>query len=396
MTEPVRRGLSEIAGDFLSHRRQDLQRFAAGAQAVERQGYDIAANAGRYFLRPELAGLDLGLRILGGGLGPAVAKRQQIATQRPAPSRLAPRQPVLPPTKSLPQRSWLDRNEVAKALAGDAARNVAIPLGAARGVWHTVEDLGDAAVFTGRLFNPMDAHLSPPGESARDELANGLKGAGRYAMSRFAHPEMAMNDIGDAWRQFRLETDPGATPQANTFMGEVKRNFDVGLNQGEAAGDVGQLLLGVGELKALSGIGKLSKAARKAKFIAEGHDPALARQFSRDYKGMGHHLLRRSWTLPSGGPIPPWLSESPFFLLKPRGILDGDFQKLHVGVDRDFHGGRRIGGGGWSAKKLGWKKYGPLERLWYGTPKALKYTALGGGSTAAGAAVDAAQGEERR
>jgi hypothetical protein len=59
----------------------------------------------------------------------------------------------------------------------------------------------------------------------------------------------------------------------------------------------------------------------------------------------------------------------------------GQFYRQHFGLDDFYHGGRigaDFGGGGWSGQKLGWTKYNPAERIWYGMPDATKTVVVGG------------------
>ena len=90
--------------------------------------------------------------------------------------------------------------------------------------------------------------------------------------------------------------------------------------------------------------------------------------------------------------MPRAISDSPFFLLKPRDVSTGDFYQRHFQVDPQYGGGKipaEFGGGRWSGKKLGWEKYGRLGRIWHGSPAPLK-AAAGAGVVGAGAAVDQA------
>ena len=140
--------------------------------------------------------------------------------------------------------------------------------------------------------------------------------------------------------------------------------------------------------------------------MARGVPPSTAAYFVQPYSGMGHHYLPRRTRLPEflgGGPIPPAISDSPFFLLKPEGIQMGDMYELHYRVDPHFNGGRvpqRFGNvRGWSGKALGWEKEDALGRIWYGAPDPLKMTVggtLGTGVVGLGAWVDEHDGQEKR
>lgn len=145
----------------------------------------------------------------------------------------------------------------------------------------------------------------------------------------------------------------------------------------------------------------LAKGEGAAKYLARGYPAGLSDYFATPYAGRGHHSLPMRTELPpslGGGPAPSWISDSPFFLLKPRDISTGDFFQRHYEVDPSYHGGKirkEFGGGAWSGKDLGWKKRGPVGRLWYGSPTPLKATA-GAGVVGVGAAVDKGWGEESK
>ena len=67
-----------------------------------------------------------------------------------------------------------------------------------------------------------------------------------------------------------------ASPSAKTLAGEVRRNVDIGMNQGEALFDVGSLAYGGAELKGLTGFGKAAEAQGAAKYLARGVPPKIA------------------------------------------------------------------------------------------------------------------------
>lgn len=119
--------------------------------------------------------------------------------------------------------------------------------------------------------------------------------------------------------------------------------------------------------------------------------PGLAARLELPYEGMGHHILGRNARLPKwlgGGRYPRWLIESDFNKIRQTSMTTRDLYRNHVGVDDQYHGGRvgrPYGGGGWSAKALGWTDYGPLDRLNYGTSpltKAVVGPVLFGGTIA--------------
>lgn len=399
MAGPARNGLSGLLTDVVESKRQELEQFLAQAEAAGRQAYDATLRFGEHLLPSAGGGLATGFGIAG-PVPPFADGRSARPSARPAsPPQARSQQRRSPPPPSPLQSvlSSLDHSHAAKAMAGDLAMKAGWIPGMARGVWHTAEGLGDTAIFARRLADPMDLIMSPPGQSAWSEALDAGNTAGGYLASRATHPDLAMQDIADGWHRFRVDNDPTATPQADTFIGEMKRRFGIGQNQGETALNFVPLPLGAAELKGLSTIGKLSRAELEAKYLAAGLEPRMAEHFAQPYKGSGHHTAPKRLRLPAmlgGGPIPSEISDSPMFLLRPKDISNGEFYKLHHGVDPFFHGGRLPGGGGWSAKKLGWTKYGPAGRLWFGTTTPMKATI--GAAAATGQAVDAADQEGQR
>jgi hypothetical protein len=271
-----------------------------------------------------------------------------------------------------------------------------------------VEDTVDGAVFGARLLNGFDPDQQ---DAAWDDVSR-VAGAGvGFARDAVSDPASAVARVKgglEGWAEdLSVKTDPEATPVADTFRGEVDRQFGIGLNQGGLLFDAATLPGGGAAIKGLS---RMGKAARELKtvdhYVARGVSPSIAAYFVEPYTGMGHHYLPRRTRLPDilgGGPIPPVISESPFFLLKPEGIQRGDMYELHYRVDPHYRGGnvpRRVGNvKGWSGRKLGWEKEDALGRLWYGAPDPLKATvggALGTGLVGFGAWVDEHDGEERR
>ena len=291
------------------------------------------------------------------------------------------------------QGSWLDRNPLARAIVGNEAQRAGLAPGVARGAWHTAEDVGHGLEFIGRIANPYDAKLSPRGGSALDVLARAAAGVVDYTANAVSNPKVVANDIGAGVRRLQIKVDPGASPPASTLAGEAARNFNIGLNRGEALFDVGSLLYGGAEAKGLAELGKVVEETGTAKYLARGYPEGLSDYFATPYAGEGHHSLPKRMKLPAwlgGGPISPVISNSALFLLKPPNVSTGDFFERHFRVDPHYYGGKirkEFGGGRWSGKDLGWQKYDRLGRLWHGSPTPLK-AAAGAGVVGAGAAVD--------
>lgn len=295
-----------------------------------------------------------------------------------------------------PPAPWWD-HPVARSAAGKVAFYVGVPLGVPRGLWHTAEGLTEGIGFASRLLNPLDAESSAPGEAAWDQVFGAGQVVGDYVGTRAKAPGMLWDDVQSANSRFGLAMNPEASPTATTTLGEWNRNFQIGMNNGELAFDILSIPFGGAEVKALAAASRMTKAARYEKYLAEGYSPRLAAYFSEKYKGMGHHTLPRRTRLPEvlgGGAVPSVILDSPVFVLKSDLYDNGQMFKLHFGVDDSYYGGgvpRRFGGGGWSARKLGWPKYQGVERLWRGstTPQKLVFA---GGAAGVGAGIDAATG----
>ena len=332
---------------------------------------------------------------------PAEAPVRSVAKVASAPARPVPTAPGRIET-------WLDESPEAKAIAGDLTRWGAVGPGVARGAWRLVEDTVDGAAFGARLLNGFD----PDQQDAAWEDVSRVAGAGvGFARDAVSDPSTAVVRVKgglEGWAEdLSVKTDPKATPVADTFRGEVDRQFGIGLNQGGLLFDAATLPVGGAAIKGLSRMGTAARGLKTVDhYVAKGVPPSIAAYFVEPYTGMGHHYLPRRTRLPvilGGGPVPPVISESPFFLLKPEGIQRGDMYELHYRVDPHFNGGkvpRRIGNvKGWSGKKLGWEKEDSLGQVWYGAPDPLKATAagaLGTGLVGFGAWVDEHDGEERR
>jgi hypothetical protein len=207
--------------------------------------------------------------------------------------------------------------------------------------------------------------------------------AADYVRKGFANPAGVRQDILNAGHKLRVDIDPTATPVAPTFTGEMARRFGIGLNQGQLGWNVASLVAGTPALKAVEGLGAVADATSAAKFAEMGFTDAQTARLAESYAGAGHHSPV-SQSLAKRLGLPGWLRDSDFNVVKPDGMNQGDFYDFHYRVDPQYYGSGfspKIGGPGWSGKKLGLQKYGLLNRIWYGTP-----TPLAGVSGAAGAA----------
>jgi hypothetical protein len=231
----------------------------------------------------------------------------------------------------------------------------------------------------------------------------------QYVRSRAARPDLLKRDAARAGGQWNKDLNPAATPVADTFAGELARRFGIGMNQGQALYDVGTIVLPVaGEVKGAAELGRFAKAG-SLKYIRMSATPEQAAYLAeRDFKTVGHHsivpqrakLVRQVPAVQNAAnslglpqlpgklfgdlPVPKFFSESAFNIVKPKGVERGMLYKRHYGLDDLYYGGKisaEFGGGGWSGQKLGWTRYGPVERLWYGTPGRTKAIGLGAPAT---------------
>lgn len=387
-----RSGVLDSVGDWMEARNAELYRLRTDAEAAGRRAWERATRTGENLaaMRPSDV-LALGARVL----------QQGRASSYPSggPTSVTPRRPT-PATSVVARASGaraptsLDRSSTAKKLAGDAARLVGTPIGVARGGVHAVEGLVDGAVFVGRLANPWDRQMSAPGQSAAEQLYRAGGDVASYVKKSVAEPESFMRDVGSQLHRANVALNPTASPVADTLAGEIRRQFDIGKNQGEAAFDVGSLAVGGPLPKSLKALGAASEAGKVEKYIAQGFSPAGAKYLAEPYPktGMGHHSgVKRADKLPDvlgGGPYPAWLVESPFNVVRPKVIPRGEFYELHYGLDDDFYGtalGKAGGRARWSGRDLGLERFGDARRIWYGTPEPTKRVA--GRSAVAGGLI---------
>lgn len=386
-SQPARSGVLETMEDFYKRRQREVAHFGEEAAAAARDAYGRAVRAGE----------DLNLPTSGDVMRYGAGILRGTTAQPESPSPSAPTSRASPPRTA---ETWLDRSSTAKAVAGDAVRYASLVPGAARGAWDTAKDVVKGVDFASRLFDPYDAESSPRGDAAWDKVFQGADGLIRSTGHAIAHPQLAIDGVRTGLDHLNVRLNPQAQSTASTFGGEMRRQAEVGLNQGEFLVDAGSLLYGGAEAKGLAGLAKAAEAAGAEKYLARGIEPGLADYFATPYTGGGHHYWPRRMNLPSslgGGPLPTVISDSPFFLLKPEGISTGDMYELHYKVDPKYGGGKipaEFGGGRWSGDELGWEKYDQLGRLWHGAPTPLKALA-GSGVVGAGALVDQVDNNEQ-
>jgi hypothetical protein len=398
---PARGSVLETMEAYRQRRMRELAHVGEAASAAARDAYGRAIRAGEDLNLPTPGDV---MRYGAGRLAGRNPQREQPSRRSPpGASPVAPRQPsVMRAPNSTPHAGpgLRDRSPTAKRVAGDAVRTAALLPGAARGAWHTAGDVADSAKFALRLLNPVDPWIHPRGEAAWDELFGRAGAAVENVSEAVANPRSVVEGVRRTGERLNRRLNPAATPVAASFADEMRRQGGIGLNQGEALFDAGALLYGGAAAKGMSRLGKAPKLPGPEKYLALGLPANQAAHFAAPYIGMGSHFMPRRSTVPKamgGGPVPKAILDSPFFLLKPKGISTGDMQKLHYEVDPFYRGGKikaEFGGGSWSGKKLGWQKHDRPGRLWYGAPTPLKVAVGGSAAVGGGAMVDQLGGDE--
>ncbi len=273
-------------------------------------------------------------------------------------------------------------SEPVRDLAGLAANTAGNAVGVAAGAKQMGQDFAGGAILGVRLLDPTDPFRHPQGEAAWDHVFDGMGAIKSAVTDAIADPHGAADRLLGKGQKLLRDTVPMATPEAPTFWGEMQRRYDIGRNQGELAVELVPYVVGAGELKGAADLGALTKASRLAKYAEQGFTKRQAARLAKPYDGAGHHaIIPQSARLPNflgGGPIPRAILDSPFNVVKPSGMTQGDFYELHFGIDRQFHG-TRVKNGRWSGKDLGLQRYAIPERVWYGTPSATKQAAASAG-----------------
>jgi hypothetical protein len=287
----------------------------------------------------------------------------------------------------------LNTNPGLRRAAGVVAQVAGAPAGVVRGAYHDGRAIRGGLDFVLDLTSPFALER----QRALKTAAAISRGAVDYVSSRAAQPELAIRDVRRAGDALNRDLNPGATPESPTVLGEAARRLRIGMNEGEAAYTVGTILAPVvGELKIASKLGRFAPPG-PAKYIAMGATPAQAAELAEPYvKGMGHHAtqprrVKKMRDLPvvktvaaavkqpdlpkamfGEANVPEGFLDSRFNVLKPENVEKGQFYRNHYGVDDRLYGGRLPNGLGWSGRALGWQRYGPYERILYGTPGATR------------------------
>ncbi len=284
----------------------------------------------------------------------------------------------------------LDHSRLAKAVGGEAAFEAGLLAGGVHSLWDTATGLYDAGKFVVSLTDPNKA------AAAWNGAVNAVRGAASYVENGVQHPGDVLNDIRSAAHQANVDYNPLGTPMNETFIGELRRKFGIGHNDGRLAGNVAQAVAG---LELVKGADVVGLAGRLGDPLAKGADAATIAAFGRDaprgvylqkaYDGVGHHFFPERWSKPLN--LPASVRNSSLNVLKPNGLTQEEFYKLHYFVDPQSRINRLPNrfGGAWNGKRLGIQRGNLADRLWYGSPQPLKTTIgapiiLGTGSSVAG------------
>jgi len=248
---PARGGVLETMTEFRDRRMREIANLGREAEAAAHKAYGDALRSGTdLVLRTQEEVNRFGAKLLDDRKPIVRRSPQPGGPPRPAGGGQAPRAKV-----------DLNRNPVVKAVAGDMAQGIGNAAGVVRGGVHAVEGLAEGAVFLRRLTNPLDVLVSPPGESAAEQLVGAASRGVDYVCRGVADPRIVVRDVGDKAHQMRLDLDPTATPAAPTVSEEVRRRLGIGMNQGELAFDVGSFAVGGPLAKSVKGLGAVSKAS---------------------------------------------------------------------------------------------------------------------------------------
>jgi len=377
--------MRESISEFIDRQNRKAARFGREAEAAAHEAYRKSIRLGQ----------DLNLSSPGDVIRHGA---QLLEDAEDLAVRTASRQAEEAKSRARAALRGVAQNPVARSVAIDAARTAGNAAGVVTGGVHAVEGLVDGVTFLSRLVDPFDRLTSAPGQSAAEQLGRGVVNTGRvgvdYVRKGVAYPQSVVTDVTNAAGQWRRDLDPSATPVSPTLEGELRRNFNIGQNQGELVFDVGSLVVGGPAAKAVKGLPRVANIGHYPnKYQAQGFGPKAAAYLAKPYpaSGMGSHYVPRRARLPKvlgGGPLPRSYMDGPFNRLAPPGISRGDMYELHYQVDPKFSVARLprdVGGGIWHGGKLSLERYGPAGRLWHGAPAPLKARVGGLGASVGGA-----------
>lgn len=377
--------------EFIDRQNRKVARFGREAEAAAQEAYRKSIRLGQ----------DLKLSSPGDVIRHG-AQLLQDAEDRAA--RIASRKAEEVKAQAREALRGVPKNSPARSVAIDSARTAGNVAGVVRGGVHAVDGVADGITFLGRLIDPLDHLKSAPRQSAAEQLGGGVVNAGRvgvdYVRKGVADPQSVVTDVTNAAGRWRRKLDPSATAVAPTFEGELRRNFNIGQNQGELAFGVGSLFVGGPAAKLVKGFSRAANLGNDAKYLAQGFSPRAAAHLAKPYPvaNMGSHFVPRRTRLPKilgGGPLPRSYMDGPFNKLIPPGISRGDLYELHYEVDPRFYG-TSVRGERWSGKDLGLNRHGMAGQLWYGSPAPLKARVTGLGAGAGSALYSIGDKEEDR
>jgi hypothetical protein len=372
-----------LGGRILQH--DDARMTALRAQRAANDQFLARFNAGKNVWTGEPVGA-------GPNVSPAAAPTVAVQPFKPA---------------------WYD-NPLVKIPAGVGALGAGLAYGALiRGPYRTGQFIGDAANFGERLLDPNDEKNHPYEEAARDQLRDFGRNTVAIAQSAIDDPRLVGRFLRDQFHDARVSGDPTATPVAASLADEMKNKFEIGATDGEFLTPVGAIKRVRGIVDLVHGGEEAAGAARYAakvkpgeyaRLIKRGDPPPMADHLSDPYPkdAMGSHYKARSAKVPDrifGVPLPesiagqPWARsfiDSPLNVNKFEGMSRDQAYTGHYGYGAGFYGARLPadvnGGLGWSGRRLGARRYGPVERHIKGAPPTLKKAVAGtaavGGLTA--------------
>ncbi len=295
----------------------------------------------------------------------------------------------------------LNRSEVAKLLARQAALQVGRYLGMARGAANIARDTVDTVGLGVRLANPLDSVLSPPGQSAQEQVTAQIRSGLRLAEKAKQNPQGALHRAKGFASRAVTSLIPEATPEAPTALEEAARVLPIGANQGKLEANVGALLVGGEAAEAIRGARAAASTIDAGRF-AEIY-PHATEYWDAPYRGRGSHFFSQNkgkFSYIGGVEVPEWLQkfdvppslrDAEIFRLRPKDFTTAQMHTRHAVVDPEFYGGKMppdgYGRRGWSRRQLGFEdRLPPAGRVWYGASPQLK-TAVGTGLLG-GSAVD--------
>ena len=261
-------------------------------------------------------------------------------------------------------REFLDEDPKAKEAIGYATRGLSQPVGFGRRAVSSVKGLLDSAYWGYQLQHPY----TEEGQAAWGRALDVNRAILDYGGKAISHPSSAWSDIKSEGQKFNVSINPSATPLGATLSDELKRSAKIGANRGALEFDGASLAGGLLGLKGLTRWGAAAPLT-DADYAQAGFTPYQMAEYGERYTNVGHHSVpkrvTRGW--------PKVIQDNPFFVVRRTGINKREMNEEHFRMDPHFFGAKAPvdpdGPKGWSGKKLGLKKYGPIDRVAFGTPE---------------------------